>query len=127
MPNRRQTVLLCVFAIAFALAVGPVLLLLGRVATPFSQQAPVSANPSSTAACFPTWWDANYLYRQRVTVTTDSSAVSSGYSVMADLNHASLVGTGKSQADGDDVRALYWSAGSCGWTELDRALDQGPG
>jgi hypothetical protein len=43
---------------------------------------------------------------------------------MADLNHSSLVGAGKSQADGDDVRILYWSAGSCGWTELDRALDQ---
>ena len=99
--------------------------LVGRASGTFSDQAQVGGNAFSTADCFPAWWwNASYLYRQQITVTTGSSAVSSGYSVVATLNHASLVGAGKSQADGDDVRVLYWSAGSCGWTELDRALDQ---
>jgi hypothetical protein len=47
-------------------------------------------------------------------VTTNSSAVS-GYSYSRPEPRLSLVGTGKSQADSDDVRVLYWSAGSCGW------------
>jgi hypothetical protein len=99
--------------------------LVGEVAGTFSDQAQVGGNAFSTADCFPAWWwNQDYLYRQQITVTTDASAVSSGYSVMANLNHASLVGAGKSQVDGDDVRVLYWSAASCGWTELDRALDQ---
>jgi hypothetical protein len=55
-------------------------------------------------------------------VTTGTAGVDSGYSVMTNLNHASLVGDGKSQSDGDDVRVLYWDSGACSWSELDRAL-----
>ena len=43
---------------------------------------------------------------------------------MVTLNHASLVGDGKSQPDGDDVRVLYRNSGDCTWSEVDRALDQ---
>jgi hypothetical protein len=79
LPSSRRTVLLPIFAIALALAGRAAMLLVGRVANTFSDQASVSGNTFSTAACFPTWWDANYLYRQRVTVTTGGAGVSSGY------------------------------------------------
>ena len=96
--------------------------LVGEAAGTFSDEASVSDNTFSTASCFLTWWDASYLYRQQVTVTTGTAGVDSGYSVMTTLNHASLVGDGKSQSDGDDVRVLYWDSGACSWSELDRAL-----
>jgi len=99
--------------------------LVGEAAGTFSDQASVTNNTFTTAACFPTWWwDASYLYRQQVTVTTGAASVSSGYSVIAALNHASLVDAGKSQSGGDDVRVVYWNSGGCTWSELDRALDE---
>jgi hypothetical protein len=98
--------------------------LVGETAGTFSDQASVPSNTFTTAACFSTWWNTGYLYRQQVTVTTGAAGVSSGYSVMASLNHALLVGSGKSRADGDDVRVLYWDSGGCTWSELDRALGE---
>ena len=41
----------------------------------------------------------------------------------ATINHAALVLAGKSQADGDDIRVVYWNGS--GWVELDRMLDPG--
>jgi len=98
--------------------------LVGKAAGTFSDQASVSDNTFTTASCFQIWWDASYLYRQQLTVTTGAAGVESGYSVMVTLNHVSLVGDGKSQSDGDDVRVLHWDSAGCAWSELDRALDQ---
>jgi hypothetical protein len=69
------------------------------------------------------WWNASYAYRQQITITAGSAAVPNGYSVSTSFNHAGLVTASKSQADGDDIRVLYWSGVS--WIELDRALDSG--
>jgi hypothetical protein len=110
-------------ALAIVLLLG-VAALVGETAGTFSDQVAVPNNTFTTAACFLTWWNTDYLYRQQVTVTTDTAGVSSGYSVMATLNHASLVGSGKSQAGGDDLRVLYWDSSGCAWSELDRALDE---
>jgi predicted ribosomally synthesized peptide with SipW-like signal peptide len=110
--------------LALVLLLG-VAVLVGKTTGAFSDQASVSDNTFTTASCFPAWWwDADYLYRKQITVTTGAAGVDSGYSAMISLNHASLVGDGKSQSDGDDVRVVYWNAGSCNWTELDRALDE---
>jgi hypothetical protein len=110
---------------AAALMLAAAAALVGTAAGTFSDLAQVGGNTFSTADCFPTWWwNTSYLYRRQVTVTTGAASVSGGYSVMATLDHAALVSAGKSQADGDDIRVLYWNAGACGWAELDRALDQ---
>src|SRR4030042_5063673 len=98
--------------------------LVGETAGTFSDQASVPSNTFTTASCFPSWWNASYLYRQRVTVTAGAADVSTGYSVMATLHHHSLVCGGKSQPDGDDVRVLRWDSGGCTWSELDRVLDE---
>ncbi|TET82240.1 MAG: DUF2341 domain-containing protein, partial [Anaerolineales bacterium] len=68
------------------------------------------------------WWNTSYKYRQPLTVTAGSTAVPSGYSLTVTVDHAALVAAGTSQADGDDLRVLYWNGS---WVELDRALDDG--
>ncbi|MCZ6551327.1 MAG: right-handed parallel beta-helix repeat-containing protein, partial [candidate division NC10 bacterium] len=79
--------------------------------------------PFETFAAAPggEWWDSNYAYREKITVTAGSAAVPSAYSVSVTFDHAALVSAGNSQADGDDVRLLHWNGST--WTELDRALD----
>jgi cellulose synthase/poly-beta-1,6-N-acetylglucosamine synthase-like glycosyltransferase/CheY-like chemotaxis protein len=66
------------------------------------------------------WWDTDYKYRQQITVTAGSANVPTNYAVRIEFNHAALTTT-KSQADGDDIRIVYWNGS--GWTELDRRLD----
>ncbi len=68
------------------------------------------------------WWDSSYAFRQPITVSTGTAAVTSGYSVSVTFDHTALVTAAKSQADGDDVRIVYWNGSS--WVELDRALDE---
>lgn len=68
------------------------------------------------------WWDANYQYRQKVTITAGSAQVPTGYTVSSTFNHANLVTNSKSLSSGNDIRIVYWN-GSV-WTELDRALDE---
>ncbi|MBI2890199.1 MAG: hypothetical protein HYY13_05385 [Nitrospirae bacterium] len=57
------------------------------------------------------WKSGAYGYRQRITITNNvgSQALPAGYSVRADLTHATWVTGGKAQADGDDVRIVYWN------------------
>lgn len=113
------------FVAAALLVLAAAVALVGEAAGTFTDQASVPNNTFTTASCFPKWWwSTSYLYRRQVTVATGAAGVSSGYSVMTTGNHASLVSAGKSQADGDDVRVLYWNVGACAWTELDRALDE---
>jgi hypothetical protein len=76
-----------------------------------------------TTTTGPAWWDSNYAYRKQITVTAPASkAVASGYPIKFTFDHASLVNAvpSKSQADGDDIRVVYWNGSS--WTELHRIL-----
>ena len=66
------------------------------------------------------WWDSAYLKRKQLTLTAPASGIASGYPVRLELDHAALVGAGDSQADGDDIRIVYWN-GSI-QTEVARAL-----
>ena len=79
--------------------------------------------PFETFAAAPggEWWDSNYAYREKITVTAGSAAVPSAYSVSVTFDHAALVSAGNSQGDGDDVRLLYLTGST--WTELDRRSD----
>jgi hypothetical protein len=58
---------------------------------------------------------------RQVTITTGIEPVQAGYSTSVTINHAALVASGKSQADGDDLRIMYWNGQSL--VELDRVLD----
>lgn len=71
----------------------------------------------------PTWWDADYTFRQRIDVTSGSAAAPGGYSVPVVVDHAALVSAGMSRADADDLRVVRWDGST--WTELDRILDDG--
>ncbi|UCD92091.1 MAG: DUF2341 domain-containing protein, partial [Methanobacteriota archaeon] len=62
-----------------------------------------------------------FQYIRGITITAGSSSLPPGYTVSIDLDHASLVAAGKSQADGDDVRMFYWNTTE--WVEIDRILD----
>lgn len=64
--------------------------------------------------------ETKYSYRQQLTVTASSSDIPAGYSVFTTFDHESLVLAGKSQADGDDIRIVYWN--SSDWIELDRVI-----
>ncbi len=70
------------------------------------------------------WWNGTPCqFRQSVTVTAGLSDLPAGYAVSTALDHAVLVSTGKSQADGDDMRVVYWDGAA--WVELNRTLDPG--
>jgi hypothetical protein len=77
---------------------------------------------SAAYAATPEWWDCNYGYRKQITVST-VTAVAVGHSVALTFDHASLVSSGKSLSNGNDVRVLYWNGSS--WTEIARGLNPG--
>ncbi|MEE9173768.1 MAG: hypothetical protein V3U30_02190, partial [Thermoplasmata archaeon] len=69
------------------------------------------------------WWDSNYTLRQRINISAGSSSIPSSYPVKLTFNHAQLVTDSKSQADGDDIRVVYWTGTA--WSEVDRTLGSG--
>lgn len=87
--------------------------LLGFTA-PVNHEAFAGANPDN-------WWNTSYAYRRKLTITAGSVNAPTAYSVSATINHASLVSSGYSLANGNDVRIVYWNGST--WTELDRMLD----
>ncbi|MEW6569264.1 MAG: DUF2341 domain-containing protein, partial [Chloroflexota bacterium] len=95
-------------------------------ATPTDTPTPTAtptATPTPTATTGPPgWWDCSFDYRQQITISTGSSAAPAGYSVTLTFNHAALVSGGKSLANGNDVRIVYFNG--MAWAELDRALDE---
>ncbi|MFX1485480.1 MAG: DUF2341 domain-containing protein, partial [Promethearchaeota archaeon] len=62
-----------------------------------------------------------YDFIKQITITAGSEPVQAGYSNSVIIDHAALVAAGKSQADGDDLRIMYWNGLSI--IELDRVLD----
>lgn len=67
------------------------------------------------------WWDARFTHRRRLTITT-TNAVDADYAVSVRFNHAAMVTSVTSRANGDDVRVVCREAT---WVERDRALDTG--
>ena len=71
----------------------------------------------------PTWWDPNYIFRQRIDVETSAVAAPDAYTVTLPFDHQALVAIEASQADGTDIRVVWWDGSA--WVELDRVLEDG--
>ena len=72
----------------------------------------------------PSWYDEDWQYRQKITVSTDVNSPSGGYQNytvrIPNLDTSFLVLAGKMRTDCDDLRILYWSG--VAWAEVDRHL-----
>ena len=80
--------------------------------------------PAHAAVPGSAWWDTDYLYRQKITVSSSgSTAVPDEYSVGFTEDTASLISAGKLRPDGNDWRIVYWNGSS--WVELDRHVRSG--
>ncbi|MGC9310092.1 MAG: DUF2341 domain-containing protein [Candidatus Aenigmatarchaeota archaeon] len=68
------------------------------------------------------WWDDLYRYRKRLTVTNMNSSLvmEGGYSVKVLVNTAQLTAQEKLQADGDDLRIVWYNSTGSSWVEIDR-------
>ncbi|MEM7322366.1 MAG: DUF2341 domain-containing protein [Actinomycetota bacterium] len=69
----------------------------------------------------PAWWDTDYPFRQRIDVTTTSTAAPDDYTVSVVVDHLDLVNSGLSLSGGGDLRILRWDGSA--WVELNRVLD----
>jgi hypothetical protein len=69
------------------------------------------------------WWDSNYSFQRPVNISAGASSIPTGYPVKLTFDHAQFVLDGKSQADGDDIRLVFWTGSA--WTELGRVLESG--
>ena len=69
----------------------------------------------------PTWWISDYAWRRQLTVTENiSGTLPADYSVMVELDTATMVVQGRLLTNGNDLRVVRWSAGE--HQELDRRL-----
>lgn len=64
------------------------------------------------------WYNANYGYRQQLTITAPAQQVPVGYPVKVTIDTAVLQTAGKLQADRDDWRIVYWNGSA--WVDLFR-------
>lgn len=59
------------------------------------------------------WWNTKYKYREQITISTEISAVSTGYVVKLTIDTDELCSTGKLQGvvnnEMKDLRIVYWS------------------
>lgn len=57
------------------------------------------------------WWSSQYAYRQKVTLLNSESFVTiqPGTPAAITFDHRFLVDQGKSRADGQDIRLVYWT------------------
>jgi len=80
--------------------------------------------PAHAAAPDYAWWDTDYQYRQKLTVSSSgSTAVPDEYSVGFTEDTASLISAGRLRSDGNDWRIVYWNGSY--WIELDRHVRSG--
>jgi len=68
------------------------------------------------------WWNTNYTYRKTLTIYNNSTTkeLLKGATIKFYFNHYALVQAGKSLANGNDVRLIYWDETTYTYTELDR-------
>jgi len=65
------------------------------------------------------WWNANYSYRQKITVTAPATKqVPVGYPIKVTIDTAALQTAGKVRADRKDWRIVYWNGSD--WEDLTR-------
>ncbi|OYT53501.1 MAG: hypothetical protein B6U72_05535, partial [Candidatus Altiarchaeales archaeon ex4484_2] len=73
------------------------------------------------------WWNNSYRYRKQLNVTNvnDTLTMEEGYSVKFTLDTETLVNEGKLQADGSDLRVLWYNTTDSSWVDLDRINESG--
>ncbi|MDD3146518.1 MAG: DUF2341 domain-containing protein, partial [Candidatus Riflebacteria bacterium] len=68
------------------------------------------------------WWNDHWFYRRQLTVTNRSSTVlPATYEIKFEFDHQKLVNEGKSLANGDDIRIIYFNG--VNFSQIDRYLD----
>lgn len=68
------------------------------------------------------WWNDNWFYRRQLTITNRSpSVLPKTYEIKLTFDHQKLVSEGKSLANGDDIRVVYFNGVS--FSQIDRYLD----
>ncbi len=78
---------------------------------------PVTSTPLNL-----TWWDDDFFYRRRMTLTGPLSYTLGVTNVLeVTLDTTTLIAEDKLRLDGHDLRVLYWDETS-GWRELPRGL-----
>jgi len=65
------------------------------------------------------WWDLGYQYRRQFNIT---GTLTTDQPIKLALDTATLIADGKLQADGDDLRILWYNDTSGNWTELNREV-----
>ncbi|MFH0952384.1 MAG: LysM peptidoglycan-binding domain-containing protein [Patescibacteria group bacterium] len=66
----------------------------------------------------PEWWNTNYTYRKKITVTAGSTAVSTDNTITFNYDIDALVTASKMENDQSDLRIAYWDGDS--WSEIHR-------
>jgi hypothetical protein len=68
------------------------------------------------------WWDSNYSYRKKISITNNNMTVPipAKFTINFTIDTQQMVTDGKLQADGDDFRIVWWNSSSSSWLELDR-------
>ncbi|UCF60250.1 MAG: DUF2341 domain-containing protein, partial [Anaerolineaceae bacterium] len=75
--------------------------------------------PSSTS-----WWDTDYLYRQKITVTNNDSIQLGANTIAAyTANTQQLINDSKLRSDGNDWRIVHWTGS--GWNEISQLVETG--
>ena len=68
------------------------------------------------------WWNDNWFYRRQLTITNRSpSVLPKTYEIKLVFDHQKLVSEGKSLANGDDIRVVYFNGVS--FSQIERYLD----
>ncbi|HEY47536.1 MAG TPA: DUF2341 domain-containing protein, partial [Anaerolineae bacterium] len=75
--------------------------------------------PSSTS-----WWDSNYLYRQKITVTNNDTIQLGSNTIAAfTANTQQLINDSQLRSDGNDWRIAHWNGS--GWDEITQLVEAG--
>lgn len=87
-----------------------------------SSSSPMKLALQPGGVSYPAMSSGGYSYLKQITVTNNSGAqVTTSMQVAVPLDHKALVASGKSLANGDDLRVFYWTGSA--YVELNRFGD----
>jgi len=76
--------------------------------------------PSQPAEASPDWWDSNYQYQKKITITTGANSPYNDYNGYTVRFTVDTTDSTRFRADCNDLRILYWTGSA--WAELDRHI-----
>jgi len=88
----------------------------------FTEPLPLTYYPNGYNILSGNWWDLNYLYRKRISITNNNATVSipAQFTINFTIDTQQMINDGKLQDNGDDFRIVWWNLSSSSWLELDR-------